>query len=87
MGAPAEYLARETDTIGRMFAARVAREGDNPAFHFKKDGSWRPVSWNQFSDFAGAVASYLLIGFDDEKASARAAALQAVLVTPIQVLV
>jgi long-chain acyl-CoA synthetase len=60
MGAPAEYLARETDTIGRMFAARVAREGDNPAFHFKKDGSWRPVSWNQFSDFAGAVASYLL---------------------------
>ena len=59
-GAPAEYLARETDTIGRMFAARVAREGDKPAFHFKKDGSWQPVSWNQFSDFAGAVASYLL---------------------------
>ena len=59
-GAPAEYLARETDTIGRMFAARVAREGDNPAFHFKKNGSWQPVSWNQFSDFAGAVASYLL---------------------------
>jgi long-chain acyl-CoA synthetase len=59
-GTPAEYLARETDTIGRMFAARVARDGDKPAFHFKRNESWEPVTWNQFADFAGAVASYLL---------------------------
>ncbi len=58
--AAAEYLARETDTIGRMFAARVARDSDKPAFHFKRNESWQPVTWNQFSDFAGAVASYLL---------------------------
>ena len=59
-GTPAEYVARRTETVGQMFLQRVARDGDAAAFFHKAGGAWQPVSWNGFSDRAGAVASYLL---------------------------
>jgi len=59
-GTPAEYIARRTSTVGQMFLKRVERDGDEPAFYFKEGGDWEPVSWNAFSERAGAIASYLL---------------------------
>jgi long-chain acyl-CoA synthetase len=59
-GTPAEYVARRTSTVGQMFLKRVERDGDEPAFYFKEGGDWEPVSWNAFSERAGAIASYLL---------------------------
>jgi len=59
-GIPAEYIARRADTVGEMFLKRVERDGDKPAFYFKDDGQWRPVSWNAFYQQASAIASYLL---------------------------
>ncbi len=59
-GTPAEYVARRTETVGQMFLERVARNGDKPAFFHKESGEWQPVSWNEFEERAGAVASYLL---------------------------
>lgn len=60
IGTPAEYIARRTQTVGEMFLKRVERDGDKPAFYFKQDGEWRPVSWNAFFERAGSIASYLL---------------------------
>ena len=57
---PAEYIARRAETVGEMFLKRVERDGDRPAFYFKDEDQWQPVSWNAFSEQAGAVASYLL---------------------------
>ncbi|MGB8329099.1 MAG: long-chain fatty acid--CoA ligase [Polyangiales bacterium] len=59
-GTRAEYIARRANTVGEMFLKRVERDGDKPAFYFKEDSTWRPVSWNAFLDQAGAIASYLL---------------------------
>lgn len=59
-GTPAEYIARRARTLGDMFLKRVERDGDRPAFYFKEDGEWQPVSWNTFSERSGAIASYLL---------------------------
>ena len=59
-GTPAEYIARRSHTVGEMFLQRVARDGDAPAFYYKEGGEWQPVSWNGFSERAGAVASYLI---------------------------
>lgn len=59
-GNPAEYIARRSDTVGEMFLARVLRDGDLPAFYFKRSGDWQPVSWNAFLGHASAIASYLL---------------------------
>jgi long-chain acyl-CoA synthetase len=59
-GAPAEYIARRTRTMGEMFVKRVERDGDKPAFYFKQHGEWQPVGWNAFSEHASAIASYLL---------------------------
>ena len=59
-GAPAEYIARRSETVGEMFLKRVERDGDRPAFYFKEAGEWRPVSWNAFFEQAAAVASYLM---------------------------
>ena len=59
-GTPAEYVARTSSTVGEMFLKRVERDGDEPAFFFKRDGEWTPVSWNDFAQRAGAVASYLM---------------------------
>jgi len=57
---PAEYIARRAETVGEMFLKRVERDGDRPAFYFKDEDQWQPVSWNAFSEQAGAIASYLL---------------------------
>ena len=57
---PAEYIARRAETVGEMFLKRVERDGDRPAFYFKDGDQWQPVSWNAFSEQAGAIASYLL---------------------------
>ena len=57
---PAEYIARRAETVGEMFLKRVERDGDRPAFYFKDGDQWQPVSWNAFSEQAGAVATYLL---------------------------
>jgi long-chain acyl-CoA synthetase len=57
---PAEYIARRAETVGEMFLKRVERDGDRPAFYFKDEDQWQPVSWNAFSEQAGAVATYLL---------------------------
>jgi long-chain acyl-CoA synthetase len=43
-----------------MFLKRVERDGEAPAFFFKQDGQWQPVSWNDFARQAGAIASYLM---------------------------
>ena len=59
-GTPAEYIARRAETVGEMFLKRVERDGDRPAFYFKDEDQWQPVSWNAFSEQAGAIASYLL---------------------------
>jgi long-chain acyl-CoA synthetase len=59
-GKASEYMARQTDTVGRMFLRRVERSGDKPAFFFKAGGHWQPVSWNGFLEHAGAVASHLV---------------------------
>ena len=47
-GAPEENLPRETDTIGSMFADRLAREGDKPDIKFKKEWRTHPVIWNHY---------------------------------------
>ena len=59
-GTPAEYIARRTKTVGEMFLRRVERDTDKPAFFFKADGEWQPVSWNEFAERSGAVAAYLM---------------------------
>jgi long-chain acyl-CoA synthetase len=59
-GTPAEYIARRTNTVGEMFLRRVERDTDKPAFFFKPDGEWQPVTWNQFAERSGAVATYLM---------------------------
>ena len=59
-GTPAEYIARRANTVGEMFLKRVERDGDKPAFYFKEGGEWLAVGWNEFSEHAGAIASYLL---------------------------
>ena len=51
-GTPAEYIARRAKTVGDMFLKRVERDGDKPAFYFKEDGEWQPVSWNAFAEQA-----------------------------------
>ena len=59
-GTPAEYVARQAETVGEMFLKRVERDGDAPAFYFKQDDAWQPVGWSEFLTHAGAVATYLL---------------------------
>ena len=59
-GTPAEYIARRANTVGEMFLKRVERDGEAPAFFFKQEGQWQPVSWNDFARQAAAIASYLM---------------------------
>jgi long-chain acyl-CoA synthetase len=60
-GTPAEYIARHANTVGEMFLKRVERDGDKPAFYYKKrGGEWQACGWNAFHWQAGTVASYLL---------------------------
>jgi long-chain acyl-CoA synthetase len=59
-GTQAEYIARRSHTVGEMFLKRVERDGNKPAFFFKESGRWQPVTWNDFAERAGAIASYLV---------------------------
>jgi long-chain acyl-CoA synthetase len=59
-GTPAEYIGRRAETVGEMFLKRVERDGDKPAHYFKEGEAWQAVSWNEFFEQAGAIASYLL---------------------------
>ena len=68
-GTPAQYVARESETIGEMFLRRVALSGDQPAFYFKDGGDWQAVGWNQFFEQSAAVAAYLMglgLGIQDK---------------------
>ena len=59
-GTPAEYIARRSSTVGDMFLKRVERDGDKASFSYKVADEWRPVSWNEFANRAGAIAAYLM---------------------------
>ena len=59
-GTPAEYIARNANTVGEMFLKRVERDGDKPAFYYKEGDEWQVCGWNAFHWQAGTVASYLL---------------------------
>ncbi len=49
-----------TDTIPAMFARRVAADGDKPALHFRKDGNFTSLSWNELASQARRMAAALV---------------------------
>jgi long-chain acyl-CoA synthetase len=68
-GTPAQYVARESETIGEMFLRRVALSGKEPAFFFKDGGEWQAVDWNRFFEQSASIAAYLMslgLGIQDK---------------------
>jgi long-chain acyl-CoA synthetase len=42
-------------TVCTMFADRVAKDGDEPALHWKDNGDWKTLSWREYRDEVAAV--------------------------------
>jgi len=47
------------DTIPAMFARRVAADGDKPALHYRKDGKFVALTWNELAAEARKTAAAL----------------------------
>ncbi len=47
------------DTIPQMFSRRVAADGDRRALHFKKDGQFTALTWNEIARDARLLAAAL----------------------------
>jgi len=54
-----------TTTIPAQLFETAKREGSRPAYHVKRDGSWRPTSWSTYADeIKAAGKSLIALGFE-----------------------
>ncbi|MEM6991038.1 MAG: long-chain fatty acid--CoA ligase [Myxococcota bacterium] len=57
---PTRPVAAQATTVAAMFAARVRRTPDGPAFRYKQDGRWLSATWEAFDAAARSLASFLI---------------------------
>ncbi len=55
-----KFIAPESSTLSDMFARRVARSAEVPAFFTKESGHWVPTTWRAFDEAAARVAHGLV---------------------------